>query len=123
METIPCNPGKIKKSQKILEEKKDDATVINLAGRQRMLSQKIAKNVYLAENSEIDLEVLRSDVEKWVVTHEGLKNGNDELGIKAIGNEEIKALFSEIEPHHQKIKSSLSSISDQQDVINTIRIL
>ena len=109
--------------QKILEEKKDDATVINLAGRQRMLSQKIAKNVYLAENSEIDLEVLRSDVEKWVVTHEGLKNGDDELGIKAIDNEEIKALFSEIEPHHQKIKSSLSSISDQQDVINTIPIL
>lgn len=38
--------------QKILDEKKDDATVINLAGRQRMLSQKIAKNVFLSINKE-----------------------------------------------------------------------
>ena len=41
--------------QKILDEKRDDATVINLAGRQRMLSQKIAKKVYLAENTDIEL--------------------------------------------------------------------
>lgn len=109
--------------QKILDEKKDDATVINLAGRQRMLSQKIAKNVYLSESNEIDMQVLKADLEKWVVTHEGFKKGNVDLGIKAIENEEIKKLFSDIEPHYQAIKNSLSGISEQQGVVNAIPVI
>ncbi|MEQ9279298.1 MAG: PAS domain-containing protein [Balneola sp.] len=109
--------------QKILIEKRDDATVINLAGRQRMLSQKIAKTVYLAENKDIQLEALRKDVEVWSVTHEGLKNGSEVLGIEANQNDLIQTLFSETEPHYEAIRTSLSDFSSKEEVITAIPII
>ncbi|MEP0007127.1 MAG: PAS domain-containing protein [Balneola sp.] len=109
--------------QKILDEKRDDATVINLAGRQRMLSQKIAKTVYLAENTDIELEALKKDVEVWSITHEGLKKGNQELGIEANQNELIQTLFSETEPHYEAIRTSLSNFSNRQEVIEAIPVI
>ncbi len=109
--------------QKILVEKRDDATVINLAGRQRMLSQKIAKTVYLAENKDIQLEALRKDVEVWSVTHEGLKNGNQELGIEASQDDLIQTLLSETEPHYEAIRTSLSDFSSKEEVITAIPVI
>ena len=109
--------------QKILDEKRDDATVINLAGRQRMLSQKIAKAVYLAENNDIDLEGLKRDLEIWSVTHNGLKNGSEVLGIEANQNDLIQTLFSETEPHYEAIRTSLSDFSSKEEVITAIPII
>lgn len=109
--------------QKILDEKRDDATVINLAGRQRMLSQKIAKTVYLAENNDIDLEGLKRDLEIWSVTHNGLKNGSEVLGIEANQNDLIQTLFSETEPHYEAIRTSLSDFSSKEEVITAIPII
>ncbi|MEP2446057.1 MAG: PAS domain-containing protein [Balneola sp.] len=109
--------------QKILDEKRDDATVINLAGRQRMLSQKIAKTVYLAENNDIDLEDLKRDLEIWSVTHNGLKNGSEVLGIEANQNDLIQTLFSETEPHYEAIRASLSDFSNRQEVIEAIPVI
>ncbi|MEQ8579596.1 MAG: PAS domain-containing protein [Balneola sp.] len=109
--------------QKILVEKRDDATVINLAGRQRMLSQKIAKTVYLAENKDIQLEALRKDVEVWSVTHEGLKNGNQELGIEASQDDLIQTLLSETEPHYEAIRTSLSDFSSKEEIITAIPVI
>lgn len=109
--------------QKILDEKRDDATVINLAGRQRMLSQKIAKTVYLAENNDIDLEGLKRDLEIWSVTHNGLKNGSEVLGIEANQNDLIQTLFSETEPHYEAIRTSLSDFSSKEEVITAIPVI
>lgn len=109
--------------QKILEEKKDDATVINLAGRQRMLSQKIAKTVYLSENNKINLEVLKKDIEQWALTHKGLKEGNKNLGIDANENATIKDLFSELEPHFNVIRTSLSNLNSQEEVVDAIPVI
>lgn len=109
--------------QKILDEKRDDATVINLAGRQRMLSQKIAKTVYLAENIEIELEALKEDVEVWSVTQEGLTKGNEDLGIKANENELIQTLLSEAEPHYEAIRTSLSDVNSRVEVIKAIPVI
>ncbi len=109
--------------QKILDEKRDDATVINLAGRQRMLSQKIAKTVYLAENTDIELEALKKDVEVWSSTHEGLKNGSEELDIKANKNQLIQTLFSETEPHYEAIKNSLGDFNSREELTKAIPVI
>lgn len=109
--------------QKILDEKRDDATVINLAGRQRMLSQKIAKTVYLAENTDIELEALKKDVEVWSSTHEGLKNGSEELGIKANKNELIQTLFFETEPHYEAIKNSLGDFNSIEELTKAVPVI
>lgn len=109
--------------QKILEEKKDDATIINLAGRQRMLSQKIAKNVYLSENNEISVEVLNEDVRTWSFIHQALISGDELQGIEPNDNEYIESLFLEIEPHFEAIRNSLSNITSQDEVVTSIPII
>lgn len=109
--------------QKILDEKRDDATVINLAGRQRMLSQKIAKTVSLAENTDIELEALKKDVEVWSSTHEGLKNGSKELGIKANKNELIQTLFLETESHYEAIRNSLGDFNSREELTKAVPVI
>lgn len=109
--------------QKILEEKKDDASIINLAGRQRMLSQMIAKTVFLSENDEINLEVLQRDVELFTSTHNSLQDGNESLGLKPNENEAIATLFDEIKPHFEVYTTSLANIQNQEDVVSAIPII
>jgi len=109
--------------QKILEEKKDDATIINLAGRQRMLSQKIAKNVFLSIEKEVDVEELKEDVKSLVLAHEGLQNGNESLGISPNEDEFISSLFIEIEPHFKGIRASLANIESREDIEKAIPAL
>ncbi|MEP1306154.1 MAG: PAS domain-containing protein [Balneola sp.] len=109
--------------QKILEEKKDDASIINLAGRQRMLSQKIAKNVFLSLEQETNIQSLNNDVENWSVAHGILQQGSDSLGISANENEYIQSQFFEIEVHFQAIANSLSEINTQEDIKAAIPIV
>ena len=54
---------------------KDDAVRINLAGRQRMLSQKIAKEILLLEYGNISSERIMKSVDLFSQTLEALTNG------------------------------------------------
>lgn len=67
-----------------LGQKTDDAKIINLAGKQRMLSQRINFEVCrydksIAAKNRLDLIVL-----EWENAHKTLLNGNPSLGIEAI---------------------------------------
>lgn len=77
--------------QTMLKNEEKSSTVINLAGRQRMLSQKIAKSVNLmvTQPSKEATQQLKKDVETWVETHEGLKYGDAQLGLPKEENVEI----------------------------------
>ncbi|MEM6300020.1 MAG: type IV pili methyl-accepting chemotaxis transducer N-terminal domain-containing protein, partial [Bacteroidota bacterium] len=96
-----------------LSEQDADAMVINISGRQRMLSQKIAKNALLLQQAEgiIEFESIKSDFEMaytlWDVSHQGLTLGDGRLAIPENYNSEtIQQLFKDIEIPYQKIKSS-----------------
>ena len=58
------------------------AREINLAGRQRMLSQKIAKEI-LASDSPVSSSVT-ADVMLWQRVHEGLQVGDPLLNLKGV---------------------------------------
>jgi C4-dicarboxylate-specific signal transduction histidine kinase len=66
------------------------APAINLAGRQRMLSQKLTKSALkwqAAENDQLRArcgEELRGTLEQWVAAHLALQNGDHKLGIEKL---------------------------------------
>src|SRR5688572_1287927 len=71
--------------QNHLEGQLSDSHVINVAGRQRMLSQKITKCALLLRpvQSEEDRIAIREELDTalrlWAMSHDGLQNGNDSL--------------------------------------------
>ncbi|WP_026888550.1 GGDEF domain-containing protein [Clostridium beijerinckii] len=91
--------------------------IINIAGRQRMLSQKISKDVYaicLSDNKEMKdlyIDELASALEIWKKSNTDLQRGNIEEGISKISNKKIEDMFLIIkEPYEAMINSSLEII-------------
>lgn len=93
-----------------------DSHEINVAGRQRMLSQRITKCALLlkpvqdtGERNEI-LRELHSALDLWEVSHIGLQKGNDSLQLPGDNSEAIVSMFSKINVHHEAMKESARSL-------------
>lgn len=101
---------------KFLEEQEDDSRLVNLSGRQRMLSQKLTKESLLLsreENATTRLSItdsLRSTQNIWATTHQALQNGSDSLGIPALKNEGINERFENLQPYFNSINTASSSL-------------
>ncbi|MFN3316208.1 MAG: type IV pili methyl-accepting chemotaxis transducer N-terminal domain-containing protein, partial [Raineya sp.] len=96
----------------------DDARVINLSGRQRMLSQKITKSALIMSQTE-SMETfqerkkeLTEALNNWRRSHEALQKGDLVLGIKNPPNsKEILDKFAQIQPFFEEMKEAASKIS------------
>ncbi len=77
----------------VVSQQKATSRAINLAGRQRMLSQKMTKEVFLAHDAEnaVELKERVAEIEKTVAlfdtTLRGLLMGDAGQGLKAVGDE------------------------------------
>lgn len=105
-----------------VEAQKADATVINIAGRQRMLSQKITKGalqLQYASDSSSTFQLkkqLGSDLNTWVQSYYTLTEGSDSLLIpNDYNSDEVKALFADLEPSYQNIRLVIEQLLNQQD--------
>lgn len=103
--------------QVFLYRQDDDARIINIAGRQRMLSQKIVKSILLLKQSTNNntfvkqKQELQDNQNLWTVSHEGLQNGNSKLLIPKIKQSiDIKRLYQKISPFYTYIKNTSSKI-------------
>ena len=85
------------------------ATVINLAGRQRMLSQQIAK---AAERH--DLDELSAALETFQRTHAGLRHGDAELGLPATTDPGVLRAFDEMQPAYTGLVESALTLARQR---------
>ncbi|PQO25471.1 hypothetical protein C5Y96_24325 [Blastopirellula marina] len=111
--------------QQSLEQQSSDSTVINIAGRQRMLSQKITKLALQIDISDSPFEKvearneLRESLDLWETCHRGLQVGNEELGLPGHNSETVTELYAELEPSFQAIRQAVMSILsadlDEQD--------
>jgi len=100
---------------------KELARSIDLAGKQRMLTQKMSKEAMLIKIG-IDVDGSVSKLKKssalFDKTLKGLMNGDKELGLVATDNKEIQAKLKEVEklwiPFYKKIKDiySFNDITD-----------
>jgi len=100
---------------------KDLAVSINLAGKQRMLTQKMSKEALLIKlgiDKDINAKELKKSSELFDKTLKGLKNGDKSLGLVATDDAKIQAKLQEIEklwkPFYDKVKDiySLKSLDN-----------
>lgn len=78
------------------------APQINVAGRQRMLSQKLTKAalaMMATKTADSRREELQSTLALWRTSHYGLLDGSSKLGLPPTNSTEIRQAFAELEPH------------------------
>ena len=103
--------------QAVVKISGSDSRVINLSGRQRMLSQYMTKSVLVLDRSASDYELIRINSEiaesflAWKLAHFGLQRGDAMLGLpRRVNSPEVVALFSEIEPYYTTMEAALGSM-------------
>lgn len=102
--------------QVLLAQQANDSHCINIAGRQRMLSQRISKAA-LALQSVTDpltrderVRELYENAALWERSHRGLQYGDAEMDVPANTSATIAAMFAEIEPYHRTILDAVADI-------------
>jgi signal transduction histidine kinase len=101
----------------------DDSHVVNVAGRQRMLSQRLSKTAVLLCNPKIfqaDAEYYSQDIKDiislWESSHYALKNKDlqsDGRTFKVRNSAEIDSMFQAIEPVFKVILTNAKIISNR----------
>ena len=105
--------------RKHLSAQESDSTVINVAGRQRMLSQKLTKDIVsLASetNPKNKLQLkdkIKETLRLWELSHHALQNGNDSLGLPQKNSTEVTSKFNQLNPVFDTISSVSKSIVDR----------
>jgi len=89
-------------------------SVINLAGRQRMLSQRLTKDVLViardSSSSDRWLVDLRESLENWVTVHHGLKNGDDRLLLPGTTDPQILSYLGQLESAFVSIRDAAIAV-------------
>ncbi|MGA1939676.1 type IV pili methyl-accepting chemotaxis transducer N-terminal domain-containing protein [Arcobacter sp. YIC-310] len=77
---------------------KKDALVINIAGKERMLTQRISKNIfYLYHNKDYSFSELDSATLEFIYNLNSLKDGNNLIGIFKAPTDKIAEQISKVE--------------------------
>lgn len=102
--------------QGYLNKQVHDSRVINVAGRQRMLSQKLSKIVLsLSEKDSLSQRIEKKEqLEKtlalWVKSHHGLQYGDPSLNLPGQNSLEISQKFADVESVYNPIVFNVESI-------------
>jgi PAS domain S-box-containing protein len=106
--------------QHAVRRNEGDARVINLSGRQRMLSQRLTKCVLASDHKCDDgerpkrLYEISESLIAWKAAHLGLQHGDEILGLPPRQNSAaITALFAEMEPFHANMVHALEQMIAQ----------
>ncbi len=93
------------------------APAINVAGRQRMLSQKITKNALALATHAGDMkranrrEQLLVAIDEWSAAHQGLLEGSAALGLEPVADDRIASALRALEPELRAIQSAAGQIA------------
>ena len=109
--------------QNHLSDQLSDSRVVNVAGRQRMLSQKIVKlSLQLAGekySSSLLISELKETISLWSESHEGLKYGNKLLSLPGKNSSVVDSMFQSIQPRFDAIvQNAMQMIEIYQDSAN-----
>ncbi|WP_416443588.1 ATP-binding protein [Leeuwenhoekiella sp. A16] len=92
-----------------LNDQNDDSRVVNVAGRQRMLSQKLTKEILLLSSTDEPddrrqlLENIKNTQSQWKISHEALQSGSDSLGLPGNNSTVIAEMFAQIKPYYENM--------------------
>lgn len=122
---VLCSVGQIL-VQNSLRAALDDAHVVNVAGRQRMLSQKITKGAILTvhksikaseQQGNIHRKELLKDLTLWRKSHEGLRDGTlaeAHKNYKVKNSNTIRAMFVRLDTVYQTFHKNAQKIAQNQ---------
>lgn len=104
----------------------NDSRVINIAGRQRMLSQKLTKEVLQIQNSNTEsskkeiINSLEKTFQLWVLSHKGLQEGSKTLELPKEKNADVLQMFKKIDkyfiPMEKAINQLLNKVKDKPSI-------
>ena len=112
--------------QSNLKSQLHDSRLINISGKQRMLSQKLVKEILVyttttdstRKNSE--LQKITATFSTWKNTHFALKNGDDDLHFPKENSLKIENLYRQIQPHFDAIVAATTDlIAGRNNVIQS----
>ena len=118
-----------------LKQQLSDSKIINISGKQRMLSQRITKEVlilnFVSDTSQKkEITHLRNVLALWITNQNALENGSDSLAFPKEKSEELSKLYQEIKPNFNTIVESVNlfilnleqkkSYSDNQNLVQNI---
>jgi len=115
----------------------DDSRIVNIAGRQRMLSQRINKAVfglYVSLDTEMRKRYsteLGASLALWERSHRGLQHGDKELGLPGSNSPKVVEMFAGIEAQYQDMlaagKQVLQTVAEegyaQERLIVPLRVI
>lgn len=94
-----------------------DSSVINVAGRQRMLSQRVTKAALAIfhSNDAEEIDSRRAElwkaVQEWSVAQTGLQSGDEKLSVPGTDSPQVRAAFTDIEPHFEAMRLAANDIN------------
>ena len=99
--------------QSALSTAESDGHAINLAGRQRMLSERIVKSALLSQTKDlayakrlVAVEKLNDSIDLLRTTHSAFRFGDAKLEIEAIKSPALLNLFDELQPLYEAMLDS-----------------
>ena len=92
-----------------LNSQLSDSRIINISGKQRMLSQKLTKEILILDfvtDTAITNQVIpriNETIALWKFNQHALENGNDSLGFPKVKSNELSKLFRAAKPNFDSI--------------------
>ncbi len=102
--------------QTSLQRQSSDANVINIAGRQRMLSQKLSKAALAISIGTTEAErtsrmaELRATTTLWISSHQGLQQGSTQMGLPGNNSATVTQLYTKIQPNFDAMVSASNDL-------------
>jgi len=91
------------------------ADTVNMAGRQRMLSQRLAKEAVMVVNDAISKDSLNKTIDLFESSHRSLLNGSESAGINPPANEKIKSQLLKVDKLWRAYRTEVEDYVSSKD--------